>query len=325
MSIINVSKKLYENEPTDSILTFNINGSNINNVIVNTLRRVITSKIPIYAFKNIMITKNDSIFNNNYLKLRLVNLPILGIKSKKSIFKKEDITDNNDEVNIENIADNINIEIDNNINSSSLDQLTMYLDVTNKTMNIISVTTDDAKFYLAGKIIDSPYKNKIQLLKLHPSQQIKMTCITNLNIEENNSVYSPVSVCFFNKINENNYDFTLESRGQLTEFEILEMCYDNIINDLDTFYNDIPDIDNMEGKISISGVDHTMGGIISEGLQNHKNVIFAGYSMPHPLDMTIVINYKLGKSKFKVILKEVIDKYKSTFLEINKKIKKLRT
>jgi DNA-directed RNA polymerase subunit L len=199
----------------------------------------------------------------------------------------------------------------------------MYVDTTNNTDNIISVTTKEAKFYLREKSIPSPYENDIQLIKLQPKQTIKMSCITELNIEEENSIYSPVTVCYFQKNSENDYDFILESRGQLNELEILSIMYDNIINQLDIFYDLIPDIKDMEGKISFNNAEHTLGNIVSEGLQNHNDVLFGGYNMPHPLDNKIVITYKLQKNNIKSVMKDVIDKYKKIFSDINSKLVKL--
>jgi len=320
-----ITIKNYDKIPTESRLELHIKGDHINHTIVNTMRRIITSIIPIYAFNKFIFSTNTSIFNNNYIKLRMNNLPVLGIKTKEHIFKEQDTNKIEEDTLQDNnmMFDNLELKVDDKINSSSLDQLTMYIDTENKTSNIISVTTKDAKFYLREKNIPSPYKNNIQLIKLQPKQKIKMSCITDLNIEDKNSIYSAITICHFIKNKDNDYDFILESRGQLTEIKILNIMYDNIINQLDIFYNLIPDIKDMEGKISFNNMDHTLGNIISEGLQNHQDVLFGGYNMPHPLDNKIVITYKLEKNNIRSVIKEVIDKYKKIFTDINSKIKKL--
>lgn len=317
-----ISIKEYEDEITDSRLVLHISGKNITDTIVNTYRRVILTLIPIYIFNKIHFTKNTSVFNNNYLKLRLKNLPILSIKTDDSIFVPISVKKDDDEDNIE-LQDNIEYDTTKALNSSSLNQLTMYLNKKNETNEIISVTTNDAKFYLAEKNIENPYKNKIQLIKLQPNQEINMTCITDKNIEDYDSLYSAVSICCFTKNKENDYDFVIESRGQLTEFEIINIAFDNIINLLDKFYKLIPDVKDTEGKISFSNFDHTIGNIISEGLQNHKDVDFAGYAMNHPLENKIVITFRLNSSTLKAISKDVISNYKKVFKEFNSKVQKL--
>jgi len=311
----------YEKQICDSRLELNMDG--VDPTIVNTFRRIITTNIPIYVFNKILISKNTSIFNNNYLKLRIKNLPVIGIKSDKSIFEKKKIKENEEEDEDDIIVDNLDMNIDENLNSSSLQQLTMYIDIKNSSKDIKTITTDDVNFYLSKKKIKSPYTNKIQLLKLQPEQEIKMTCITELNIEDHDSIYSPVSVCFFKKNKDNNYDFVLESRGQLTEFEILQKMFDNIYEMLKSFYDIVPDINDKEGKFSVPDFDHTLGNIISTGLQNHKDVSFAGYNMPHPLDPRIIIHYKISNGKIKDIIKQVINEFNKKIQLIEKSVSKL--
>ena len=117
---------------SESNLDFRIKGKNIDHVIMNTIRRMVLSKVPIYAFKNIVITENTSIFNNNYLKVRLENMPVLGINNDYDFLPNNDEDEEEDEDNIEDninqiIQDNIDINIDENIDNLNLNQLTMYL------------------------------------------------------------------------------------------------------------------------------------------------------------------------------------------------------
>ena len=52
------------NSHKNNRLELNIIG--VNNTIVNCIRRVAMSYIPIYSFNKIIISQNTSIFNNNY-------------------------------------------------------------------------------------------------------------------------------------------------------------------------------------------------------------------------------------------------------------------
>ena len=76
---ITIKKLLNETELFDSRLELDISGNNINHIIINTLRRITMSEIPIYVFNKINIIDNTSIFNNNYIKLRIKNIPVMGI------------------------------------------------------------------------------------------------------------------------------------------------------------------------------------------------------------------------------------------------------
>ena len=232
----------------NSRLEFNITG--VNNTIVNCIRRIGLSDIPIYSFNDIKITDNTSIFNNNYMKLRLCNLPVLGIASDDPIYiKKEPILLKKLDIEEE---DEIDMSTNENINSSTLKQLTMYLDVTNNTNEIITVGTDQCNFYYMEKQIESPYKtiyNNIPIIKLQPKQKIKLSAITRLGIESESSIFSPVSVFGFKQNDENDYNIYLESRGQLDEKTILHYVYLNLVNMLDKFIILIPSNTSINGKI----------------------------------------------------------------------------
>jgi hypothetical protein len=74
----------------NNYLVLEFNGSYINNIILNTLRRVIMELIPIYAFDktDITITKNTSIYNNDYMKLRISQFPIFNVENDISNIDK---------------------------------------------------------------------------------------------------------------------------------------------------------------------------------------------------------------------------------------------
>ena len=102
--VIKYNKNLGNNK-----LELKIKGKNINHVIINTIRRTILTNIPIYAFNDFNFTTNESIFNNNYIKLRLSNMPVWGISNKidKFILENKSQLDNtiDDEDNNDLIID----------------------------------------------------------------------------------------------------------------------------------------------------------------------------------------------------------------------------
>jgi DNA-directed RNA polymerase subunit L len=302
-------------------LELNIRG--VNNTIVNCIRRVAMSSVPIYSFNNIIISENTSIFNNNYMKLRLRNMPVYGIMSDTHVFtKKEKDKVIEEETNIE-IANDIDTSAINILNSSSLKQLTMYLDYTNNTTDIVTVGTDDCKFYYMEKQIESPYKmplcGNIPIIKLQPKQKIKLSAITELGIEDMSAIYSPVSIFTFKINDELDYDISVESRGQLDEMKILHFALLILCDKLDNFINLIPDNNNISGKLLLDNSDHTLGTIIAEGLQNNKKIKFAGYNMPHPLENKVLFHYDMYKEdNIRDILMEVVTHYKKIFNNIKK-------
>ena len=215
------------------------------------------------------------------------------------------------------MIDDIELNTDNNIKMTNLKQLTLYLDYTNETNNIVTVGTDDCKFNVAEKQIKTPYPVNIPIVKLQPKQKIKLSAITSLGTEYKSAIFSPVSIFTYKMNDDNDYDIILESRGQLDEVKILDIISKNLVKQLNYFYTLIPDEDDLVGKMVLNNGDHTLGNLISLGLQSHKNVEFASYNMPHPLDSTIIFHYKLKSGKIKNICKEVVDYYVKLFQEIN--------
>lgn len=69
---------------------------------------------------------------------------------------------------------------------------------------------------------------------------------------------------------------------------------------------------NLEGKIEIQNEDHTLGNLITRGMQQHSEVEFAGYNLPHPLIEKVIFHYKIKNTKkvnIKTILNDVVDYY----------------
>jgi DNA-directed RNA polymerase subunit L len=317
ISEIKVKKTLYDDSFLNSRLELNISGNNIDHIIVNTLRRVSLTYIPVYIYNKFVFVENTSVFNNNYIKLRFRNIPVLGISSSTPFYNKlkEEVVEKEDDLDMLNI-DDISLETNYNVSSSNLKQLTLYLDKENKTKNIITVGTDDCKFYYKEKEIKSPYKINLPLIKLQDGQHIKMSAISDIGIEKMDAMYSPASVLFFTKNNDNNYNFIIESRGQLSEETIFNYGIENVIKHLEELKTDINDLEDnkkQKGEIDINNNDHTMGNLLSHGLRKHKDVKYAGYAMPHILEDKINIKFEISKNNIKSIIIDVIQYYIKIF------------
>lgn len=336
---INIKLVEQTNEIGNSCFEFNIKGPNINYIIVNTLRRTIFSDIPIYAFEKFKFEKNTSIFHNNYLSLRIKNMPVWGIdnnidfvENEKKKLKTTEILEDDEQDFVD-----FDIDADKNLNTSTLKQFTMYVNYKNKTNDIINVTTENAKFYFEEKQINCPYNINIPIIKLQPNQEIIFSAITKLGTENENTIYSPVSVNYYKEINDNEFNYVLESRGQLTEKRILLVAIFNIDkkikNILKLFKSTIKESDStdelkinieektkLQGLIIINNEDHTIGNLISRGLQQHSDVNFAGYNMPHPLSQIVHIHFKLKKNVILNVIEDVINYYILLFNEIKKQI-----
>ena len=323
--MLTLKNVLHDKTKGYSRLEFDITGKEVNYVIMNTLRRIVLSDIPIYAYSEFIFNKNNSIFHNNFIKNQIKNLPVWGIDNKIEFYEKLKVSNNEVNNEIEDLEDNVELSVDKKINSTSLEQLTMYVDYNNKSNDIITVTTEHAKFYFAQKQISNPYPIPIQLVKLQPQQNINFTAVTSIGIEKENAIYSPVSICVYEEKKENEFRFIIESKGQITEKVILHRAIINLNKNIKSILNQfIDNLDNtkLSGQIEIKNEDHTIGNLITHGLQNHKNVTFASYHLPHPLEKRVIIEYKLKSGKFKDVLKDVINEYIELYNKLDKLIEK---
>ena len=79
---IKISKNEINSELGFSRLDVKFKGDDLNYVIVNSIKRMIQSIIAIYSFNSFDITSNTSVFNNNYIKGHIQNIPVWGIENK---------------------------------------------------------------------------------------------------------------------------------------------------------------------------------------------------------------------------------------------------
>jgi DNA-directed RNA polymerase subunit L len=308
---ISYKEKEYNNKKQGATkLIFNIKSDDINEAFINCLRRSVT-EVPIYNFHIFNFETNTSVFHNSYMELRLKNMPVWGINNTLVFMKTSE-----NEINQEQSDEETEFDFDTNknIDTSTLNQLTMYINYKNNSNNIVTVTTEHAQFYFAQEKIKNPYYVNIPIIKLQAGQEISFSTITNINIEKNDPLYSPCSVCFFKQNSENDYDFIIESRGQITEKRILYVAIQNIIKNIDNILKQIEkNTYEDEGTIIINNENHTIGNLITRGLQQHSNIEFAGYKMPHPLSNIIHIHYKTNKINIVKAIEDVIDYYTNLF------------
>ena len=324
---IKITEKSYDKELFNSRLELEITGKNVDFAFVNTLRRIIVSEIPCLSYQNIEITENTSVFNNNQIKLYLQNIPVIGVKNvPKKYKKKKEVEAEEEDEDLNELIGNNEAEIDNEIKKgeleeTSLENMTLYLEYHNNTAEIKSVTTDHAKFYYMGKEVKSPYVNPVIIIKLQQNQRIKLTAKSILGIEKENATFSQVSVCAYNEIDPNKFLFFIESRGQIDEYELLKRGCNIIKRKLDKLSKVFPDINMKQGEIKIPQNKHTMGNLISHGLSLQEDTNYATYYQKHSLDNEIFIKFGFKKEiNVKKIINSVCDYYNKLFSELENKL-----
>jgi len=305
-------------EKSKQKLYLQFKGKDVNDILVNTLRRIILEHIPVYAFdpKYIKIDKNTSIFNNDYMKLRISNFPITGIDNDVKTLDKLEYLEKKAAVSLateklDDITDNIN-------------ELNMVVNI-KATGNELNVTTKNAKFYINESNINNIYKNDLLICKLKDDQELQFTAIGKLGIAKMSDIWSAVSICVFEEISPSEFIFKLESSGQLEETEIIKracIILKTKLNKLKEFINNYKFENKKKGILILDNENHTMGNLLTHGLQEHKNIEFAGYKMDHLLIDQIIIRYVTdGGKSISSIFDDVISKKIKIFDKIKDLLK----
>jgi hypothetical protein len=145
--------------------------------------------LPTYAYlkDDIDITKNTSIYNNDYMRLRLFQFPIINIDNDISTIDRSasleyDANISTFEKKIEDLS--ILEEKDKLEKAEKSQNFIMSINVKNTTNEVMNVTTDtdNVKFYYKGKLVPSPYKRKLLIIKLKPGEEFICTATSSLNI-----------------------------------------------------------------------------------------------------------------------------------------------
>jgi DNA-directed RNA polymerase subunit L len=315
----------YIDDFDSSFLKLEITGENISFPIINALRKVCLNQIPIYAFHadKINILRNNSVFDNTYMKERLSQLPITKIKNEvkflsQKYYKDVKFSDKNFE---RHINDTINIEY--------------FIKATHDgPEKILNVNTNNLQININNEKIDiqDKYskKNPILLIQLRIGEEFECSMKGVLAIGELNSIFN-ASNCYYEEITENKYIFMIESNGQITEYEILLTGCDILIEKFKIIKENINSdqykiilTENNSLILELMNEDYTCGGPINYILQNMEEVVFSGITKINFMQKNLLFKIKTDKSTdpFKV-LNKAIDESISLFEEFKNKINNL--
>jgi DNA-directed RNA polymerase subunit L len=313
-----------------NFLRLKIEGKEINYVVLNTLRRLVISLVPSYAFSpdDITIEVNTSIFNNDQMRLRISNMPI--VKSVHEVdLQVKDILDIEAVAlasNRETRKEFIELQLEQEKRKSELlNNLHMFVSAKNNTSDIMNVTTADAytQFFLNNKKIDNVYKYPVLIIQLKPGEEFKCICVASKNIHMKHNIFSPCAmVCF----DDENSEFYLESYGQFSEKDILVMACNIFLTKLDNLKTKLlnlvdPAVDDVE--ITIENENYTMGHIMTHYLQNHEDVQFCGFNVDSPFEYKVVIRCKTHKNTVVQVIGDSTDKLNKLFKSLINELQKI--
>lgn len=302
-----------------SQLILDISGKTVNSTLVNTLRRLCYDYVPMYSFHPdlISIEKNSSIFNNDYMKLRISQIVIPNI-TVPTYFLEDKYWKDIDLRDPEHPKDPTDKKL-----------LEFYINITNNTTDRLDVTTNHMKIYEDGNELKDKFdsENPCLIIQLRPTETFSCRCVSSLSIGKVSSIWSPAGNVFYSHLNDNKFKLTIESKNQFDEYEILhkacrslkEKC--KITKTLIKNKYDLPIYKNINAlKVVLDNEDYTLGGIINEYLQESKKVIFSGLSQPNLIIDSMVIEYTtVNNDPIKVFI-EILDFIMAIFDEIELQI-----
>uniref|UniRef100_A0A6C0EBM2 DNA-directed RNA polymerase RpoA/D/Rpb3-type domain-containing protein n=1 Tax=viral metagenome TaxID=1070528 RepID=A0A6C0EBM2_9ZZZZ len=290
-----------------SSLTLNFKGKDLNCKIVNTLRRVACNNIPVYAFPRelIDIQQNTCVaFNNDMLRLRLSQLPLLSIDENELYFLQE------------KYYKDINFADPSRPKHPSEKSIEAYVNFHNNSNAIKDVTTNDMKIYIDGaevKMYDKDYP--YLLVRLRPNDSFKCHMKACLGIGEYDAIWNASSDAFYDQLDEkqNEYAFTVESNGQLAEYDILIKSCKFIVKKMEDVEIEINRklqtkelSDGKKFRLTLDE-DHTVGEILNYYIQNLTDTNFSGVSKPDHLIKNIKIKIVSKKTTIPVIKTAIAD------------------
>ena len=320
---INIKKKSYIIDNFDSsCLTLEIEGKDVNHIIINSIRKICINQIPIYALHRakIKILKNSSVFDSTEMELRLSQLPIKRIEHDVKFlptkyYKNVNFSDPKLE---RDFNDTFNIEFYLNVKNNGPEK-TLYATTNNLRISINDNIIESNKIYQGIE--------PITLIMLRPGEEFEASMKAVLAVGELDSIFN-ASNSYYEEITENHYIFNIESKGQLSEFELLERGLEIIIEKLKIIKENLTQenyfimLQNSSSvKIEIANEDHTCGGPINNILQNMEEVIFSGVSMLNFMEKKIILTLVVKKEyKCLEILNTAIDNTINLYEFIKKKI-----
>ena len=296
IKIVELSRKLHKDFQA-SQLVIELSGKLITTSVVNTLKRAIEDNVPTYAFvkDNILIEKNSSVFDNDYMRMRLEQFTIPELKVPVTYLHDDywKHVDYSDPERKKHPEDFKLIEFSINAINTTDDELN------------ITTSSKEFKYYEDGVEDTKKFKNiNPQLfIKLKPDQEFKCTAKASLGCGRRKDIWSVVANAYFETDDEKTFKFTVESQGQLDEYKILQTGCEVIKSKLQNIKERIEansKLINISEKdtqlhIKLDDETHTMGIIINDYLQDNPDIIYSGVSKPDVFKDEIFIKIESKK------------------------------
>ena len=303
--------------------------------IVNGVRRIILTNIPILGFRasEVNIIKNTGPLHNEFMSHRISLLPIHYSSDELDNFIPE-------------TADEYELNVS-NTNSADVLDITTHDFKTKDGSSSVSKNKNHKELFPVHPISKMP----ILITRLRPNEELHLIAKPVKSTAVESSSFAPVSLCTIQFIQDpnktkhlteildkerayctneygdpNNILFELEPETGLSPKYIVDKAFQILIDKvngvIDKLSSDdhpdvkIKDIETESGngvEIVFNNEDDTLGNLLQSMLHNHfvrseeksKTIKYVGYVCPHPLETTMILNVR-GPSSDTNYIEEVV-------------------
>ncbi len=313
-----------------SELGLKFTGKDCNFKILSTLRRVCSNNIPTHAFNpaNIDIQENTCVaFNNDYMKLRLSQLPLFNIPSKLSFLHNK-------------YWKNINFADQNREKHPEEKNIKIYINSHNNSNEIKPVTTKDIKVYIDDEQVEMyDPETPILIILLRPNDTFKCMMTASLAIGDMHTIYCACAnawATYDDEVKDNGEtvfkkgELFLKSRGSQSEYSILDNCCEYLIKKFGDLKIEIDrkvkskEIDNTSDTLILvlDDEDHTIGEVLNYEVQDLA--LFSAVSKPDHNIKSVTLKIETdGKKKPSDLILECCETLIQKFKTIQAKCSKL--
>jgi len=292
--------KYDDSNPGNSKLKLEITGENAKIGLLNSIRRIIYSGVPNYAFSEINIKKNTSVFNNDYMRNRIEQFPVLDINTDKIIIDNSDMENN----------------------------LVISMNFKNETQSNMNVTSDELKFYINNNETQNIFPKPIKIIELNPNESFEFNAQLKLGNGKLSGIYHPISCISYNELLEDKFEFTISSViGKYSEFDLLKKGCEILLYKIKNIYNKLEKetLPDHFGSIKLEHENHTIGNLICYFAQKEEYIESFSYKMEHLLNNEIDFNYRINnKYNIKKMLRNIYNNINDTLNLFIKEIDRIR-
>lgn len=317
IKVVELKKSPYK-ELQSSELMIEMEGKTMSSSVANTLRRISMNNIPTYGFckESIFIEENTSIYDNDYMRLRLSQFVIPNISNNIDYLQEkywQDV-DYADPEREKHPQDKLVFEV--------------FINTTNTTKDTYNVTTNDAKYFKNASEVKNVYDEKYPhlIIQLKPTQTFKCRMVTVMGIGKRNAIWSACHA-YYEEKTLNDYKISIRSFGQLSEYEILLKACNIIKIKLLETKKYISEMDELKDQkiviLRLQNEDHSLGYLLGSFLQENKKISYAGFSKPDLLIDEVVLKIESVNDNPIKTLFETMDYLVDLFDNISRQLKKL--